>query len=277
MDVALREHLALLGFEPLRYRCYAARGGGIAIGTANTLTIKIGGHDFCITDLFVFLKNVGLGEGGDFRLRNVTDDYDYSNVISPFDTGTVDLPKIPYQTMPGSPSLLQLPWIVHAGDELSAYGFARFAAVNNFDVVLKGYELNTVGADIPYRPKWYHLNGHLYDLPATTFNIEQEVVISGQSDLICFCISSNWDRAVGIDVRETLENRGTGEAYTKRIIEDSRVFPRPYDTVQETVFPLPFKIPNGSTILRTMSNHGAVPARRPELTIFGYYDLRKER
>lgn len=275
MKVDLRAHLQALGFHPVRRFSYVARGGGVPIGTDRDVQIVIGGRDFCVTDLFLLFKAAGGGEGFDFRLRNETLNWDYSNRISPLDTGTADRPKIPYQTMPGSPSLFNLPFIVNARDVLTAYGFARFVAANYFDVVLTGYELNTVGAKIPYLPRWYHFNGEEYDLPATTFAVEQEVNVSGPSDFICFCVSSNWDNAAaGIDVRESLENRKTAERFTKRVMVNSLPFPRPYDTVQDVVFPVPFKIPSGSALRRVLSNHGAVPARRPELTVFGYYDVR---
>lgn len=275
MKVDLRGHLQALGFQPIRRFSYVARGGNVLIGTAHNMQIVIGGRDFCITDLFVLFKNAGGGEGMDFSLRNETLNWDYSNLVSSIDTGAVDLPKIPYQTMPGSPSLFQLPFIVNARDVLTIHGFARYAGAVYFDVVLSGYELNTVGAKIPYLPRWYHFWGHQPDwLAATTFAVEQEINVSGPSDFLCFCISSSWDMVAGIDVRETLENRKTAERFTKRIMVDSLPFPRPYDTVQEVVFPLPFKIPSGSTLRRVVSNHGAVPARRPELTVFGYYDMR---
>lgn len=276
MKVDLRSHLRTLGFEPIRRYSYIARGGGVPIATAHNMQIVIGGRDFCITDLFLLFRDVGGGEGFDFSLRNETLNWDYSNLISPIDAGVGTRPNVPYQTLAGSPSLCQLPFIVNARDVLTIHGFARYAAAAYFDVILNGYDLNTVGAHIPYRPRWYHFWGHQPDwLGAATFAVEQEINVSGPSDFLCFCISSDWERAAGIDVQETLENRKTGERFTQRVMVDSLPFPRPYDTVQEVVFPLPFKIPRGSTLRRTLSNHGAVAARRPELTLFGYYDTRE--
>jgi len=234
----------------------------------------IGGRDFCITDLFLLFKGPGGTEGFDFNLRNETRNWDYSNRMSPIDTSVNDRPKIPYQTMPGSPSLFQLPFIVNARDVLTAYGYARFGPADYFDVILGGYELNTVGADVPYLPKWYHFNGVDHNIAGVTFGVEQEINISGPSDFLCFCISSNWPLGIGVDIRETLENRYTAEHFTKRVMVESLPFPRPYDTVGEVTFPIPFKIPNGSTLLRRLSNHGAAGAGRPELTVFGYFDTR---
>jgi len=276
MNIDLQAHLHALGFHPVRRYSYVARGGAVLIATDHDMQIVIGGRDFCITDLFVLFKNAGGAEGMDFRLRNETLNWDYSNRISSIDTGATDRPKIPYQTMPGSSSLFKLPFIVNARDVLTMHGFARYVGSAYFDVILSGYELNTVGAKIPYLPKWYHFWGEQPDwLAATTYGIEQEVNVSGPSDFLCFCISSSWDRGAGIDVRETLENRKTAERFTKRIMVDSLPFPRPYDTVQEVVFPVPFKIPSGSALRRSVSNYGAVAARRPELTLFGYYDMRE--
>lgn len=276
MKVDLRSHLQALGFQPVRRFSYVARGGGVPIATAHNMQIVIGGRDFCITDLFVLFKDVGGGEGFEFSLRNETLNWDYSNLVSPIDTGVAVRSKIPYQTMPGSPSLFQLPFIVNARDVLTMYGYARYVAAAYFDVILGGYELNTVGAKVPYLPRWYHFWGHQPDvLAAATFAVEQEVNVSGPSDFLCFCISSSWDNlGAGIDVRESLENRKTGERFTKRVMVDLLPFPRPSDTVQEVVFPLPFKIPGGSTLRRVVSNHGVAAARRPELTVFGYYDMR---
>jgi len=275
MNVDLRSHLQALGFQPIRRFSYVARGGGVPIGTAHNMQIVIGGRDFCITDLFLLFKDAGAGEGFDFSLRNETRNWDYSNRISPIDMGVGNLPKIPYQTLPGSPSLFHLPFIVNARDVLTIYGYARYAAADYFDVILGGYDLNTVGADVPYLPRWYHFWGEQPDwLAATTFAVEQEINISGPSDFLCFCMSSNWSTAAGIDIRETLGNRKTAERFTKRVMVDALPLPRPYNTVGEVTFPIPFKIPSGSTLLRNVSNHGAVAARRPELTVFGYFDVR---
>jgi len=278
MRVNLLSHLRALGFEPLHPKTYIGRGGNVPIATAVTQEIVIGGNDFCVTDLWVLFKDVAGGEGFDLTIRNLTTGYDYSNVPSPMDTGAVVLRRtIPYQTVVGMPSLFQLPFILNAGDRIEITGFARYVAAAHFDVVLNGYVLNTVNAPPPYLPKWYHFWGVRPDwLAATTFNVDQEITINGPSDLLCWCISSNWDvGAAAEDVRETLVNQSEGHSYTKKLILDGGCFPRPQDTVAESVFPIPFKIPNGSVLMRDVSNWGAGGARRPELTVFGYFDLRE--
>ena len=276
MQVNLLAHLRALNFEPLYPRSYIGRGGVVNIGTVGVFEIVIGTHDFCVTDLVVLAKAVGGAEGFDLTLRNSKTDYNYSNVPSPLDTGAaVARETIPYQTLPGMPSMFQLPFILNAGDRIEATLFARFVTANDFDVVLNGYVLNTVGAPIPYLPKWYHFNGPVANLAATTFNVNQEVTINGPSDFLCWCISSNWDVGVpGVDIRESLRNEKTGQFFTKKVVQFGGCFLRPGDTVAEPTFPIPFKIPNGSVLMRNLSNFGAVPERRPELTVFGYFDQR---
>lgn len=277
MRVNLLAHLRGLGFEPLYPRSYIGRGGIVGIGTAGTFEIVIGHKDFCVTDLFVLAKGAGAAEGFDLTLRNAKTDWNYSNVPSPLDTGAVPQREtIPYQTLAGMPSLFELPFILNAGDRIEATLVARFIAANYFDVVLNGYVLNTVGAKIPYVPKWYHFNGVDYNLPADTYSVNQEVTINGPSDFLCWCISSNWDvGAPGVDIRESLRNEKTGTFYTKKVVELGGCFPRPGDAVAETVFPIPFKIENGAVLFRDLSNFGAVPEVRPELTVFGYFDQRE--
>ena len=282
MQVNLLAHLRALNFEPLYPRSYIERivpgvGGAVPLGTQGVLEIVIGNHDFCVTDLFVFAKAIpGFAEGFDLTLRNSKTDYNYSNVPSPLDTGAVvQRETIPYQTLPGMPSMFQLPFILNAGDRIEATLFARYVAAGIFIVVLNGYVLNTVGAPIPYLPKWYHFNGAVNNLAATTFNVNQEVTINGPSDFVCWCISSNWDvGAAGVDIRESLRNEKTGQFFTKKVVQFGGCFLRPGDTVVEPTFPIPFKIPNGSVLMRDLSNFGAVPERRPELTVFGYFDQR---
>jgi len=277
MQVNLLAHLRALGFEPLYPRTYIARGGIVAIGTTSPpLDIVIGNNDFCVTDLWVLLKAGAGAEGFDLTLRNSKTDYQFSNVPTAFDTGAAAQRRtIPYQTVVGMPSLFELPFILNAGDRIEAVAFARYVASLYFDVVLNGYVLNTLGAPVPYLPKWYHFNGAVNDLAADTYSVQQEVTIQGPSDFLCWCISSNWDLgAAGEDVRETLTNQRSGHSYTKKLILGGGCFPRPQDTVAESVFPVPFKIENGSVLLRDMSNFGAAATRRPELTLFGYFDLR---
>jgi hypothetical protein len=246
------------------------------MGTAGVFEIVIGSHDFCVTDLFVLAKGAGATEGFDLTLRNSKTDYNFSNVPSPLDTGAVVLREtIPYQTLPGMPSMFQLPFILNAGDRIEATLFARYVAAGYFDVVLNGYVLNTVGAPVPYLPKWYHFNGAVNDLAATTFNVNQEVTINGPSDFLCWSISSNWDvGAAGVDIRESVMNEKTGQSFTRKVVQYGGCFLRPGDAVAEPVLPIPFKIPNGSVLMRSMSNFGAVPERRPEFTLFGYFDQR---
>lgn len=276
MRVNLLAHLRALNFEPLYPRSYIGRGGQVVLGTLGVFEIVIGVHDFCVTDLFVLAKGAGATEGFDLTLRNSKTDYNYSNVPSPLDTGAAALREtIPYQTLPGMPSMFQLPFILNAGDRIEATLFARYVTADYFDVILNGYVLNTVGAPIPYLPKWYHFNGAVNDLAATTFNINQEVSINGPSDFLCWCMSSNWDvGAAGLDIRESVRNEMTGNSYTKKVVQYGGCFLRPDDTVAESVFPIPFKIPNGSVLMRDLSNFGAVPERRPEFTVFGYFDQR---
>jgi len=282
MQVNLLAHLRALNFEPLYPRTYIERivpglGGAVPLLTQGTLEIVIGNHDFCVTDLFVLAKSIpGFAEGFDLTLRNSKTDYNYSNVPSPLDTGAVVAREtIPYQTLPGMPSMFELPFILNAGDRIEATLFARYVAAGIFIVVLNGYVLNTVGAPIPYLPKWYHFNGPVNDLAATTFNVNQEVTINGPSDLLCFSMSSNWDVGVpNLDIRESVRNELTGNSYSKKVVQYGGCFLRPDDTVAEPVFPIPFKIPNGSVLMRNLSNFGAVPERRPEFTVFGYFDQR---
>ena len=171
--------------------------------------------------------------------------------------------------------MFQLPFILNAGDRIEATLFARYVAAGIFIVVLNGYVLNTVGAPIPYLPKWYHFNGAVNDLAPNTYSVQQEVTVQGPSDFLCWCISSNWDvGAANEDVRETLTNQSDGHSYTKKQILGGGCFPRPEDTVAESVFPVPFKIRNGSVLMRDLSNFGTAATRRPELTVFGYFDLR---
>lgn len=281
MQVNLLAQLRALNFEPLYPRSYIGRiipgpGGAVPIGTQGTLEIVIGNNDFCVTDLFVLAKGPGATEGFDLTLRNSKTDYNYSNVPSPLDTGAVaQRETIPYQTLTGMPSLFELPFVLNAGDRIEATLFARYVAADYFIVVLNGYVLNTVHAPIPYLPKWYHFNGAINDLAATTFGVQQEVTINGASDFLCWCISSNWDvGAANVDIRESLTNQTAGQSYTKKVVEFGGSFPRPGDTVAEVVFPIPFKIGNGSVLLRDLSNFGTAAERRPELTVFGYFDLR---
>lgn len=275
MRVDLLPHLRALGFEPLYPKTYIGRGGNVPMVTAVTQEIVIGNNDFCVTDLWVLMKDAGGGEGGDLTIRNLTTDYDYSNVPAPMDTGIGDRPNVPLQTVPGMPSMFELPFILNAGDRIEITAYSRFVAHDYFDVVLNGYVLNTVRAPIPYLPKWYHFNGAIADIAATTFSVQQEVTIAGPSDFLCWCISSNWELgAAAVDIRETIVNQSDGHSYTKKLILHGGCFPRPYDTVAEVAFPVPFKIRNGSVLMRDMSNWGVGAARRPELTVFGYFDLR---
>lgn len=275
MRVNLLAHLRALNFEPLYPRSYIGRGGPILVPfTAIVFEIVIGDHDFCVTDLFVLAKDVGGVENHALTLRNSKTGYNYSNVPSPMNTGTADRPKIPYQTMPGVPSVFELPFILNAGDRIEITLYTIVGTLYS-DVVLNGYVLNTVGAPVPYLPKWYHFNGAFNNVGATTFNVNQEVTINGPSDFLCWCISSGWDvGAANVDVRESLRNEKTGNSYTKKVVQYGGCFPRPYDTVAEVAFPIPFKIPNGSVLLRDVSNFGAVLAGVPELTVFGYFDQR---
>ncbi len=277
MQVNLLAHLRALNFEPLYPRTYIARGGIVPMGTASPpLEIVIGNNDFCVTDLWVLLKAAGAAEGFDLTLRNSKTDYQFSNVASPFDTGAVVQRRtIPYQTVVGMPSLFQLPFILNAGDRIEAVAFSRYVAAAYFDVVLNGYVLNTLGARVPYLPKWYHFNGAVNDLAADTYSVQQEVTIQGPSDFLCLSISSNWDvGAANQDVRESLTNQNTGQSFTRKVIQYGGCFLRPEDTVAEVVFPVPFKIRNGSVLMRDVSNFGTALTRRPELTVFGYFDLR---
>jgi hypothetical protein len=276
MRIDLLRSLRELGFEPVQLFSYAGRFGNIPIGTSVTGTITIGSRDFCVTELWLLIKGVGGSEGSDFLLKNETQGWEYSNRISPIDTGTNDRPKIPYQTEPGQPSMIELPWIINAGDTLSCYGFARFGAVNYFDVVLHGYKLNTTGAHVPYWPRWYHFNGHLTDLAATTFGVEQQITVSGPSDFVCLSACSNWDTgAANVDVRESLVNRSEGNSYSRKVMLEARPLLKPYNTRQEAAYGIPFKIRNNSTLIRTVSNYGTANQRRPELTLFGYFDTRE--
>ena len=278
MKVDLLTHLAELGFGVVTPFTYQVRGGGVPIGTTSTIEIVIdGGNDFCVTDIFVFMKNAGGGEGGDFRMRDSTNNIDFQNLTMPVDTGSADRPKIPIQTIPGQPSVLQLPWVLQAATVMQFTAFARFGTIQNFDVILNGYKLDTLRANVPYQPYVYLFNGPVDDIAGETFGVFQESIIQGSSDFLCFSITSNWDTsAVNVDIRETLRNGSIGQAISKRVLRFGRSLPRPYDDSFEVYFPLPWHIPNNSALSRELSNHGLVPERRPEMFVFGYFDTRSE-
>lgn len=278
MKVDLLHHLAELGFGVVTPFTYQVRGGGVPIGTAATINIIIdGGNDFCVTDIFVFMKGAGGAEGGDFRMRDVTNNIDFQNLVMPVDTGVADRPKIPIQTMPGQPSVLELPWILQAATVMEFTAFARFGAIDNFDVILKGYKLNTVRRNVPYLPYVYLLNGNVNDVAPDTYGVFQETTVQGPSDFLCQCITSNWDRtAPNLDIRETLTNGKTGMNLSKRILQFGLCLPRPYDDSFEVSFPAPWQIPNNSALRREISNYGIANARRPEMFVFGYFDTRDD-
>jgi len=279
MIVDLQTHLDELGFGVVTPFTYQVRGGAIPlIGTTVTVQIIIAGNnDFCVTDIWVFMKNLGVGEGGDFRMRDAHNNVDFQNRIMPVDTGVADRPKVPIQTIPGEPSMLTLPWIIPAGAVMEFTVTPRFGGITNFDVILDGYKLDTVGAHVPYQPMVYMFNGAVNDLAANTYNTFQEVLISGPSDFYCTLISSNWDRgAVGEEVRELVTDCTSGHVYSKRQIVGDRLLPRPYDDAFETSLPLPFVIKNGTTLRRQVSNVGINNTRRPEFFVFGWYDTRSE-
>lgn len=279
MKVDLLHHLAELGFGVVTPFTYQARGGGVLIGTAATINIIIdGGNDFCVTDIFVFMKDAVGGEGFDFRMRDVTNNIDFQNLTMPVDTGTADRPKIPIQTIPGQPSVLELPWILQAATVMEFTAFARFGAIVNFDVVLKGYKLNTARHNVPYLPYVYLLNGNVNDVAGDTYGVFQEAIVQGPSDFSCQCITSNWDRLLAnLDIRETLTNGKTSVPLSKRILQFGLGLPRPYDDSFEVSFPTSWIIPNNSALKREVSNYGAANARRPEVFVFGYFDTRDER
>jgi hypothetical protein len=278
MIVDLQTHLDELGFGVVTPFTYQVRGGAVAIGTTGIVQIIIAGNnDFCVTDIWVLMKGVGGAEGGDFTMRDIHNNVDFQNRIMPVDTGVVDLPKVPIQTIPGEPSMLTLPWILPAGAVMEFTAFARYGGITNFDVVLDGYKLDTIGGHVPYRPMVYMFNGSVNDLAANTYNEFQEVLISGPSALYCTMLSSNWDTgAANVDVRELITDGTTGHVYSKRQIVGDRLLPRPYDDSFETSLPLPFVIKNGTTLRRQVSNVGAAATRRPEFFVFGWFDTRSD-
>lgn len=275
MNVDLYTHLAELGLGVKTPFTYQVRGGTVNIGTTSAIQIVIdGANDFCVTDIWVFAKQAG-AEGGDFIMRDMTNNIEFQNLIMPLDTGTVTRPKVPIQTIQGEPSMLTLPWIIPAGSVMQFTAFARYAAITNFDVILDGYKLTSKGANIPYRPFVYLFNGNVNDLAANTYNVFQEIIVAGPSDFICTLISSNWDRtAANVDIRELITNATAGDVLTRKDIVDDRVLPRPYSDSFETHFPVPIIIKNGSAIRRQVSNVGTAAERRPELFVFGYFDTR---
>ena len=279
MKIDLLHHLTELGFGVVTPFTYQVRGGVVPIGTAATVHILIdGGSDFCVTDLFVFAKGALGTEGADFRMRDVTNNIDFQNLTMPIDTGTADRPKIPVQTVPGQPSVLDLPWILQAATVMEFTAFARFVAIDDFDVILKGYKLSTAGGNVPYIPYVYLLNGNVNDIAADTYGVFQEAIVQGPSDFTCLCITSNWDRlAANTDIRETLTNGKTSLNLSKRILQFGTSLPRPYDDSFEVSFPAPWHIPNNSALRREVSNYGAANARRPEMFVFGYFDTRDDR
>lgn len=277
MIVDLQTHLNELGFGVVTPFIYQVRGGAVPIGTTGTVRIIIAGNnDFCVTDIWVFMKAAG-AEGGDFTMRDIHNNVDFQNRSMPVDTGAATLPKVPIQTIPGQPSMLTLPWVLPAGAIMEFTAFARFVGITNFDIILDGYKLDTVNGHVPYRPMVYMFNGNVNDLAANTYNEFQEILISGPSDFYCTLISSNWDRAaVGVDVRELVTDNTSGQVYSKRQIVGDRLLPRPYDDSFETSLPLPFVVKNGTTLRRQVSNVGAAATRRPELFVFGWFDTRSE-
>lgn len=278
MQVDLLTHLAALGFGVVTPFTYQVRGGAVLIGTPGAVQIIIdGGNDFCVTDIFVFVKGAGLTEGADFRMRDITNNVDFQNVTMPVDTGTADRPKIPIQTVPGQPSMLDLPWILQAGTVMEFTAFARYVAIDNFDVVLNGYKLNTVGGHVPYLPYVYMFNGSVANLAADTYGVKQEIRVQGPSDFLCTCVASNWDRtAANVDIREMFMSGKTGASVSKRILQYGLALPRPYGDAFEVSFPVPWTIPNGSPLAREISNYGTANERRPELFLFGFFDKRTE-
>jgi len=276
MQVDLFTHLAELGFGVVTPFTYQVRGGAVPIGTAGAVNIIIdGGNDFCVTDIFVFVKGALLTEGADYRMRDITNNVDFQNIAMPVDTGTADRPKIPIQTVPGQPSMLDLPWVLQAGTVMEFTTFARFVAIDNFDVVLKGYKLDTVGGNVPYLPYVYMFNGSVADVNADTYGVKQEITIQGPSNFLCTCVAPNWDRtAANVDIRETFMIGNTGQSVSKRVLQYGLGLPRPYDDAFEVSFALPWVIDNGSSLARELSNYGAANERRPELFLFGYFDTR---
>lgn len=276
MKVDLLTHLAELGFGVVTPFTYQVRGGAVAPTTYATISIVIdGGNDFCVTDIFVFVKDIGLGEGADFRMRDRTNNVDFQNVAMPVDTGAIARPKIPIQTVPGQPSMLDLPWILQAGTVMDFTGYSRFVSIHEFDVILKGYKLDTVGGHVPYLPYVYMFNGSVADLAGDTYGVKQEITIQGPSNFLCTCVAPNWDRAAtNVDIRETFMIGNTGRSVSKRVLQYGLGLPRPYDDAFEVSFALPWVIQNGSSLAREMSNYGASNARRPELFLFGYFDTR---
>jgi len=276
MKIDLLHHLTELGFGVVTPFTYQVRGGAVAPTTAATIHIIIdGGNDFCVTDIFVFVKDFGGLEGADFRMRDATNNIDFQNLVMPIDSGAADRPKIPIQTVPGQSSSLTLPWILQAATVMEFTAYSRFVAIHNFDVILKGYKLNTVRGNVPYIPYVYLLNGNVNDIAADTYGVFQEAIVQGPSDFLCTCITSNWDRLLpNVDIRETLTNGRTSLNLSKRILQFGTSLPRPYDDSFEVSFPAPWHIPNNSALRREVSNYGAANARRPEMFVFGYFDTR---
>jgi hypothetical protein len=265
-----------LGFKVLRPYSYVGSAGGVPIATSKMVDIQIGTSDFCVTDLWVFAKGAGGAEGYDFRIRNRTRNQDFHNRISPVDSGTANVSHIPYQTRSGQQSIFGLPWVVNAGDVIECVCYARYVAVDEFTVVLQGFNLDTVGKESPYVPYWYHFNGAVDDLGAGIDGVQQELVIAGSSDFYCYCIASCWDQdAVNVDLMETIRNESTGKGLTSKVARDGRVFMAPNNERYESAYPVPFVIPNNSVLTRRISNLGSASARRPECTLFGYFDKRK--
>lgn len=277
MQVDLKTHLTELGFGVVTPFTYQVRGGAVLIGATGVVNIVIAGNnDFCVTNVWVFMKTAG-AEGGDFTMRDIHNNVDFQNRVMPVDTGTATRPKVPIQTIPGEPSMLSLPWIIPAGAVMEFTAFARFVGIANFDVVLDGYKLDTVRANVPYRPFVYMFNGAVNDLAANTYNEMQEILVAGPSDFYCTLVSSNWDRAaVNVDIRELLTDGTSGNVYTRKEIVGDRMWPRPYNDSFETKLPLPFIIKNGSALRRQISNVGTALERRPELFLFGWFDTRSD-
>ena len=278
MQVNLLRHLAELGFGVVTPFTYQVLSRTIPIGTTRTVQIVIdGGNDFCVTDIFVFMKGAGLTEGGDFRMRDITNNVDFQNVTMPVDTGTADRPKIPIQTVPGQPSMLDLPWILQAGTVMEFTAFARYVAMNEFGVILDGYKLNTVGGHVPYLPYVYMFNGSVADVGADTYGVKQEIRVQGPSDFLCTCVASNWDIAApNVDIRESVMDGKAGNSLSKRVLQYGLALPRPYDDAFEVSFSVPWQIANGSPLARELSNYGTANARRPELFMFGFFDKRTQ-